>query len=281
MKDAAEIQFKALNKCYEIARNKTRFDVDLYKFWVETYYQSTLVIFGSEAFTAYKLKLDIVWRLVESGNISLPWNHMTEGSENSHHTANKDYHSKTMRDGGISTRHLNSSYLDLYFSYMRAVNLSMEGNFRGRNDAQSEEYESLLEKWYLHRPKANCTPETYLKICGQAVPRPTLRIGKKEPSDELFRGMTFTTLGNISKNISPGNNLTTLIQVRKLIKQMGGHNLLSTTLQNIDGGYLPSHYCIFNDQIKFEIAVGEREPAKTKKTITSVDVISLRSAMSG
>ena len=48
---------------------------------------------------------------------------MTEGTEKSHHTAAKDYNTKTMRDGGNDAWNMSSSYLDIQFSFYRAIDL--------------------------------------------------------------------------------------------------------------------------------------------------------------
>ena len=61
----------------------------------------------------YKLKLDILLRLFEKVELLSSFFYMTEGTEESRHTAAKDYNTKTMRDGGNDAWNMSSSYLDI------------------------------------------------------------------------------------------------------------------------------------------------------------------------
>ena len=74
------------------------------------YYQSTLCRFGDRALMPYKLKLDILLRLFEKGELLSPFYYKTEGTEKSHHTAAKDYNTKTMRDGGNDAWNMSFSF---------------------------------------------------------------------------------------------------------------------------------------------------------------------------
>ena len=87
----------------------------------EIYYQSTLCLFVDRALTPYKLKLDILLRLFEKGELLSPFFYKADGTEKSHHMATKDYNTNTMRDGGNDACNMSSSYLDVQFSFYRAM----------------------------------------------------------------------------------------------------------------------------------------------------------------
>ena len=116
----ADLQFQSLYQLLDLLRQRElnledipKCKEDLY----EIYYQSLFGLFGDRALTPYKLKLDILLRLFEKGELLSPFYYMTEVTEKSHHTAAKDYNTKTMRDGGNDAWNMSSSYLDIQFSF--------------------------------------------------------------------------------------------------------------------------------------------------------------------
>ena len=62
-------------------------------------------------------------RIVEKVEILPPFFYMTEGTEKSHHTANNDYNTKTMRGGGIDAWNKSSIFLEIQFSFLRSISL--------------------------------------------------------------------------------------------------------------------------------------------------------------
>ena len=97
--DAAELWRQSLNNMNNILRgSKNGFPqklIDEYNFWAETYYHLSMAFFGEV--TPYKGKILLVPKLVESGCIRSPWDHLTEAMEHSNHRAHQFYHQKTMR----------------------------------------------------------------------------------------------------------------------------------------------------------------------------------------
>ena len=100
--DCANLLQGSLNKCAIILlSSKHGLDVEQFKFWSETYYQSSLLLFsGKEGLTPYKLKMMLVPEIMQAGFVRSPWHHMCEAMEKSNHHAHKDFQTKTMRGGG-------------------------------------------------------------------------------------------------------------------------------------------------------------------------------------
>ena len=111
----ADLQFQSLYKLLEFIRQRELSDLQRCRDLYETYYQCHLILFGDDGrgLTPYKLKLDMLLRIFKKGEILPPFYYMTEGTEKSHHTASKDYNSRTMRDGGNDDWNMSSNFLDI------------------------------------------------------------------------------------------------------------------------------------------------------------------------
>ena len=72
-----------------------------------------MILFADRGLTPYKLKLAMLLRIFKKGEILPPFYYMTEGTEKSHHTASKDYNSRTTRDGGNDDWNKSSNFLDI------------------------------------------------------------------------------------------------------------------------------------------------------------------------
>ena len=129
----------------------------------EIFYQSTLCLFGDRALTPYKLKMGMLLRVFEKVEILPPFYYMTEGTEKSNHTASKDYNTKTMRDGGNDAWSKPSNYLDIQFSFFRAVNF-FPSKF------------AILEFYQKTYGEA----KVYLEICRERIPHPQLDTNRTE-----------------------------------------------------------------------------------------------------
>ena len=99
-KDASELLRKSLNECTQLLRARRDFNAIEYKKWAEIYYQVSVLIFGEQGLTLYKLKLLLMPQLVVSNFIRSPWEHLWEVLEKSNHHANKEFQIRTMRGEG-------------------------------------------------------------------------------------------------------------------------------------------------------------------------------------
>ena len=233
----AQLQFKSMNDAVQILRTKNGLAENLqaYKKSVEAYYQSTLLLAGLDGLTPYKLKLDMIWRVCEKGYVTDPWNHLTESGEKSHHTSHKEYHAKTMRDGGHDTRNMNSEYSDLRFTFWRIVSLSTK-----RINTVFKKQLALYARQFKLETLSK-TP-SYLNIVQRPVGVPRLDIGKEH---QFFRGMRFTFLGSFTL----GNKG----DVEQVVKEHGGLPINPAGVKNMSRyAYLPQCYCVLKDdeQIK-------------------------------
>ena len=218
----ADLQFQSLYQLLDLLRQREFKDIQKCKDLYEIYYQSTLCLFGDRAFTLYKLKLDILLRLFEKGELLSPFYYMTEGTEKSHHTAAKDYNTKTMRDGGNDAWNMSSSYLDIQFSFYRAIDLCSSKS-------------STLESYRKLYGKTDVT-KTYLEICCEPIPEPELDYLRTE---DMFRGMHFVILGTY------GHLKETQASLEKKITENGGNVVSNVDIINRSKlNFLSHHYCI-------------------------------------
>ena len=155
----ADLQFQSLYQLLELLRQRELTDLQSCKDLYETYYQSTICLFGVRALTPYKLKIDMLLRIFEKGGVLAPFNYMTEDTERSHHTASKDYNSRTTRDGGNDAWNMSSNYLDIRFSFFRAIDLSSSKS-------------KLLQQC------PDQIAKTYLQICQESIDVPSLDVGR-------------------------------------------------------------------------------------------------------
>ena len=213
----ANLQFQSLYQLLELLRQRELTDLQSCKDLYETYYQSTICLFGDRALTPYKLKIDMLLRIFEKGEILAPFNYMTEGTEKSHHTASKDYNSRTMRDGGNGAWNMSSNYLDIRFSFFRAIDLSSSKS-------------KLLQQC------PDRIAKTYLQICQESIDVPSLDIGR---TSDIFRCMNFVVLGTYGDLKETQGSLE-----RKILENAG--IVLSNTdiLIRSKLSFLSHHYCV-------------------------------------
>ena len=142
---------------------------------------------------------------------------MTEGTEKSHHTASKDYNSRTMRDGGNDAWNMSSNYLDIRFSFFRAFDLSSSKS-------------KLLQQC------PDQIAKTYLQICQESIDVSSLDIGK---TSDIFRCMNFVVLGTYGHLNETQGSLERKILENAVI-------VLSNTdiINRSKLGFLSHHYCV-------------------------------------
>ena len=175
MRKLAALQFQSLYRLLDLLRQREEIDLEKCRDLYEIYYQSTLCHFGGRALTPYNLKLDILLRDFENGEILPSFYYMTEGTEESHRTEVKDYNTKTMSDGDNDAWNMSSNYLDIHLSFIRAFN-SFPSKF------------AILESYRKMYGEA----KTYLETCRETIPHPELDTHRTE---DIFRGMYFVILG--------------------------------------------------------------------------------------
>ena len=213
----ADLQFQSLYQLLELMRQKELTDLQRCKDLYETYYQSTICLFGDRALTPYKLKIDMLLRIIEKGEFLAPFYYMTEGTEKSHHTASKDYNSRTMRDGGNDAWNMSSNYLDIRFSFFRAIDLSSSKS-------------KLLQQCPDQLAK------TYLQICQESIDVPSLDIGR---TGDIFRCMNFVVLGTYRYLEETQGSL------ERMILENSGIVLSTTDIINRSKlNFLSHHYCV-------------------------------------
>ena len=69
IKDASELFRKSLNACTKLLIARSDFNASEFKKWAEIYYQYSMLIFGEQGLTPYKLKLLLMPQLVVSNFI--------------------------------------------------------------------------------------------------------------------------------------------------------------------------------------------------------------------
>ena len=211
-----DLQFQSLYQLLAILRQRELTDLQRCKDLFETYYQSTICLFGDRALTPYKLKIDMLLRIFKKGEILTPFNYMTEGTETSHHTASKDYNSRTMRDGGNDAWNMSSNNLDIRF-FFRAIDL-------------------LSSKSKLLQQCPDQMAKTYLQICQESIDVPSLDIGR---TSDIFRCMNFVVLGTF------GHLKETQGSLGRKILENAGIVLSNTDIINRSKlSFLSHHYCV-------------------------------------
>ena len=225
MRKLADLQFQSLYRLLELLRKRELPETTLQRCreLYETYYQCTKILFGEPGLTPYKVKLDMLLRIVKKGKILSPFYYMTEGTEKSHHTASKDYYSKTMRDGGYDARNMSSNYLDIQFSFLRAIKL-----------CQSK---VAMLRMYGH-PLADEDVKSYHAICQEPIPEPKLGLQRTE---DIFKGINFIVLGNYAQF----KEFRTQGSIEEKITENGGTILNNTDiLKRSKLSFLNHHYCV-------------------------------------
>lgn len=256
----AELHLNSLSNIIQILR-KGSMVIDIYKNWVEMYYQATLLLFGIVGLTSYKLKLDLIWRILSDprSHIVSTRNHLCESGENSHKVSQKEYRSNTMKDGGYDDRHVSPQYSDIMNSWLRAVNDS-------KNPEQDDQHNQDLITW---RPRtyentvrdvqtvlADILPEnhaiSYLDIVQKPLRTPTLDIGKSTPGDQM-RGLRFILLGVFSSlKFEWKGKIESMTQgkLSHFITEMGANSLTDYMAKSMSQSFnnLPGCYCVMYDE---------------------------------
>ena len=118
-KDASELWRKSLNECTQLLRARGDFTAIEYKKWAEIFYQVSVLIFGEQGLTPYKLKLLLMPQLVVSNFIQSPWEHSCEALENCSHHADKIFQKRKMRGG--ERLHNKTYYSSKFFFFILQI----------------------------------------------------------------------------------------------------------------------------------------------------------------
>ena len=216
--DACELLRNSLNQCAILLRRQGEFDVETYKHWAETYYQINLLLFGQDGLSPYKLKIPLIAKLVESGYIERPWNHLCEGMEKSNHNANRNFQSRTMRGGGKSW-HQDPLYLDIAFSFCRFLDISASITKKRMSTVIGIVKTTFPTEETLEGEDAETM--TWQKICSAPLELPRLAVGESREFGDLMRGLRFLIVGYFNKITEDKKNLTQDI-LKGYIRDMGG-----------------------------------------------------------
>ena len=119
-KDVSKPLRKSLNECTQLLRARGDFNSIEYKKWAEIYYQVSVLIFGEQGLTPFKLKLLLMPQLVVSNFKRSPKEHLCEALEKFNHHANKDFQSRTMRGGG-RLHNQDPLFLEMFFSFCEFI----------------------------------------------------------------------------------------------------------------------------------------------------------------
>ena len=216
LEDALELWRQSLNQISNITRDcstsMNEAELQKYIFWAETYYQISLALFADKAITPYKLKAALIPQLLEKGFIQTPYNHLTEGLENSNHHSNKNFFARTMRGGGrIWTQ--NPAIMDMYYSFC----IFIKGVIIKSDDPNSIEITKsplkLIDQFCVVNNITNRKRRTYLEICSNYLPS-VLPCGQEVPNCQRLSGLRFLPCGRF-----PQFNKD---EIASLIKKMGG-----------------------------------------------------------
>ena len=208
----ADLQFQSSYQLLEFLRQREITDLQKCKNLYETCYQCTLCLFGDRGLTPYKLKIDMLLRIYKKDEILSPFYYMTEGTEKSHHTASKDYNSKTER---WPKRRMGRK-----FSFLRAVDFCSSKA-------------DLLRRYRLSNED---DVKSYPKIRREPILEPVLDIHR---TVDNFRCLNFIVLGTY------GNIRQTQTSIEKTITANGGTVLNNTDIVNRSKvSFLSHHYCV-------------------------------------
>ena len=151
--------------------------------------------FGWSCVDAVQFEIGYITQNFWEGWTSVSIFYMAEGTEKSHHTATKDYNTNTMRDGSNDACNMSYSYIDVQFSFYRAIDLCSSKS-------------ATLESYRKFYGKSN------LEICREPIPEPELDYLRIE---DLFRGMHFVLLETY------GHLKETQASLEKKITENGGN----------------------------------------------------------
>lgn len=212
-----ELLFKSHNEIVKFYRNpnKTKDHVAELEKWVETYFQTNMMLFPVDrAFTGYKAKLFVLAKLLRAGNINSLFDHLTEATENSNHGLNQVYHNHTMRDGG-HLGNMCSEFEDLFHSFIKAVTLANSRKV-GAND---------FKHLQIAQEPAHAARSMYLEICRRPIPTLELDLGKTE---NIFASMRFYCILPTTGSFNVKNFEDPIAQ-----KNIVGSKATKTSLHNV------------------------------------------------
>ncbi len=240
---AAELLFTSHNEISKFYRDpkKTKDDVEELEKWVETYYQSNILLFPvDKAFTPYKAKLLVFPRLLRAGNIISLFEHLTEATENSNHGVNALYSTHSMRDGGSTEYNVTSEFEDLFHSFGKSQRLAHSRLMPERDSASTTLANLLTEP-----PQPGASRTMYLDICRQPLPTLKLDLGKKE---NVFTGMKFYFIhnfGNVPSFVFSGKLIkkVTKVSLERVVNKLDGLVLTDSVFDTLSEKYSELQQC--------------------------------------
>ena len=224
--DAFELLRKSLNQCViTLRRSRDGLDVDEFNKWAEAYYQCSVLLFGEEGLTPYKVKLTLFPLLIESGYIRNPWLHMCEGLEKSNHHAHKDFQARTMRGGGCSY-HQDPMFLEIFFSYCKFLKLAVASGKKNRPVSRElEVHQQHASLVVLGVSLDHAISPSYQEICLKPHDVPTIDVGRE--TSKPLSGMRFLLVGGF-----PGQPTTDGL---KRTPTLSGHKMVEKWIQEMGG----------------------------------------------
>ena len=185
--DCANLLQHSLNKCTIILRaSKHGLNTEQFKFWSESYYQSSLLLFsGKDGLTPYKLKMLLIPQIMDAGFVRSPWHHMCEAMGKSNHHAHKDFQTKTMRGGG-KLYNPDPLFYEGFFSYCHYLDIVS----KHKRIPVSDTFDKLQKQ---------CDQKTtYSEICKNVVKPAIIEIGATRDSSRLLSGLRFHVVGHFT-----------------------------------------------------------------------------------
>ena len=251
--DACELLRKSLNQCIiALRRSRDGLDVDEFSKWAEAYYQCSLLLFGEEGITPYKLKLTLIPPLIASGYIRSPWLHMCEGLEKSNHHAHKDFQTRTMRGGGW-IYHQDPMFLEIFFSYCKFLKLAVASGKKNKPVSRElEVYQRHASLVVLGVSIDHAISPSYQEICLKPHDVPTIDVGR-ETSTPLT-GMRFLLVGTFPGDPSQeGRRRRPALTGQKILEEwitkMGGKCYTKDAFTTIFKSFSRTPHCfiVMND----------------------------------
>ena len=184
--DCGKLLQHSLNKCTIILRaSKHGLNTEQFKFWSESYYQSSLLLFsGKDGLTPYKLKMLLIPQIMDAGFVRSPWHHMCEAMEKSNHHAHKDFQTKTMGGGG--KLYNPDSLFEGFFSYCHFLDIVSKHKRIPVSDTFDKLQKQLIRKQLI--------PKYAKKVVKPAI----IEIGATQDSSRLLSGLRFHVVGHFT-----------------------------------------------------------------------------------
>ena len=264
--DACELLRKSLNQCVMLLRrSKDGLDVDQFNRWAEAYYQCSILLFGEEGLTPYKVKLPLFPLLIESGYIRSPWLHICEGLEKSNHHAHKDFQTRTMRGGGC-IYHQDPMFLEIFFSYCKFLKLAVASGKKNRPVSRELEiYQQHASLVLLGVSIEHAISPSYQEICLKPHDIPTIDVGR-ETSTPLT-GMRFLLVGTFpGLPTTEGRKKTPTVSGQKMLEEwitkMGGKCYTKDAFTTLLKSHSRTPHCFLVMKNSGELDKGTCTPAE-------------------